>query len=348
MIYSLGAYATRRKTNRPKDDNTFLEESNLTEEHYEGPVPRRRRRKKLRVGRLIVTILFLLFLVIGFYSYFQYNLGQSLAKGNEIDPGPFTGDVTDPQNPSVENYLLLGIDDDGSGKSRTDTMMVLSWDKKKGSVRLVSFMRDIYAEIPGYKNYKLNTAYYLNGVQTTKDTITGMFGIPIHHYVIVDFDNFESIINIAFPKGVEIDVQKEMSEKIGVTLMPGTQRLTGKELLGYARFRADAEGDFGRVRRQQEVIAALKEEGLRPSMIGRIPKLTGALSGFIETDLTSKDELSKVLTVLMKGKVDIETMTVPVEGTYEFTSYSHAGSVIELDIEKNKNALSQFLNSEID
>ncbi|WOV89006.1 LCP family protein [Sporosarcina oncorhynchi] len=320
----------------------------MTEEQYEGPVPRRRRRKRLRVGRLIVTICFLLFLAIGFYSYIQYNRGQSLAKGNEINPGPFTGDVADPQNPSVENYLLLGVDDDGSGKSRTDTMMVLSWDKKEGSIRLVSFMRDIYAEIPGYQNYKLNTAYYLNGVQSTKDTITGMFGIPIHHYVIVDFDNFESIIDIAFPKGIEMNVQKEMSEKIGVTLMPGIRRLNGKELLGYARFRADAEGDFGRVRRQQEVISALKDEALRPGMIRQVPKLTGALSGFVETDLTAKDELSKAFTLLLKGNVDIETMTIPIEGSYDFTSYSHAGSVIELDIDKNKAALSKFLNSKID
>lgn len=320
----------------------------MKEDQYEGPVPRRRRRKKLRIGRLFLTILFAVFIVTGFYSYFQYKEGKSLAKGNEIDPGPFTGDVVDPKSPSIENYLLLGIDDDGGGKSRTDTMIVLSWNKKEGSIRLVSFMRDIYADIPGYKSYKLNTAYYLNGVQAAKDTITGMFGIPIHHYAIVDFDNFESIIDIAFPNGVEIDVEKEMSEKIGVTLMPGKQQLNGKELLGFARFRADAEGDFGRVSRQQEVIKAVKDEALRPGMLRHIPKLSGALSSFIQTDLTAKDEISKAVTLLMNGKSDIETMTVPVEGTYWFNSYSHAGSVIELDIDKNKEALSTFLNMKID
>ena len=87
--------------------------------------------------------------------------GNALAKDNGIDPGPFKGDATDPKYTSVENYLLLGVDDDGSGRSRTDTMMVLSWDKGAGKMRVISFMRDIYAEIPGYKSYKLNTAYYL-------------------------------------------------------------------------------------------------------------------------------------------------------------------------------------------
>ncbi|WP_342504985.1 LCP family protein [Sporosarcina sp. FSL K6-2383] len=318
------------------------------DEHYEGPIPKRRRKKKLRLGRVIFTIATLCFIAAGLYSFIQYNAGKSLSKDNGINPGAFKGDAVDPKYTSIENYLLLGVDDDGSGNSRTDTMMVLSWDKSEGMIRVISFMRDIYADIPGYKSYKLNTAYYLNGVQTIKDTITGMFGVPIHHYAIVDFKNFESIVDIAFPDGVEIDVKKEMSEKIGVTLMPGKKQLNGKELLGYARFRADAEGDFGRVARQQEVISAMKDEVLRPGMIAHIPKLAGALSGFINTDLTTKDEISRVLSLLMKKGADVETMTVPIEGSYSFNSYAHAGSVIELDIEKNKAAITKFINMQLD
>ncbi|MFJ7935971.1 LCP family protein [Sporosarcina sp. NPDC096371] len=317
-------------------------------DHYEGPIPKRRRKKKLRIGRVIMTIATLCFLGAGLYSFVQYNAGRSLAKDNGIEPGSFKGDAVDPKYTSIENYLLLGADDDGSGRSRTDTMMVLSWDKSEGTMRVISFMRDIYADIPGYKSYKLNTAYYLAGVQTVKDTITGMFGIPIHHYAIVDFKNFESIVDIAFPNGVEIDVKKEMSEKIGVTLMPGKRPLNGKELLGYARFRADAEGDFGRVTRQQEVITAMKDEAMRPGMIANIPKLAGALSGFVNTDLTTKDEISRAISILMKKGVDVETMTVPVEGSYRFKNYAHAGSVIELDIAKNKEAITKFINMQLD
>lgn len=131
------------------------------EDHYEGPIPKRRRKKKLRIGRVIFTIATLCFLVIGFYSLVQYNAGKSMANGNNIDPGPFQGDAVDPKYASTENYLLLGVDDDGGSRSRTDTMMVLSWDKSEKKMRVLSFMRDIYAEIPGYKSYKLNTAYYL-------------------------------------------------------------------------------------------------------------------------------------------------------------------------------------------
>lgn len=318
------------------------------EVHHEERVIKRRRKKKLRVGRVFFAFFTLAFIGIGIYSIIQYNAGKSLAKGNVIDPGPFQGDGIHPNYSSIENYLLLGVDDDGSGQSRTDTMMVLSWDKSKGTMRVISFMRDIYAEIPGYQSYKLNTAYYLGGVQTIKDTITGMFGIPIHHYAILDFDNFESIVDIAFPSGVEINVQKEMSQEIGVTLTPGQKQLNGKELLGYARFRADSEGDFGRVGRQQEVITAVKNEAVSPGMIMRAPKLIGALSGFVQTDLSAKDQITRAMSFALKRGADVETMTVPVEGTYSFNSYPHAGSVIELDVPKNKAAISEFLNMQMD
>ncbi|WJY28340.1 LCP family protein [Sporosarcina trichiuri] len=315
-------------------------------EQYEGPVPRRRRRRRLRKGRVFLSLLLVGFVGAGLFSSYQYMAGKRAAVKNAIEPGSFEGDLQDPSASAVENYLLLGVDDDGSGRSRTDTMMVLSWDKQAQSMKLVSFMRDIYADIPGYKSYKLNTAYYLGGVQTAKDTITGMFGIPIHHYAIVDFDNFEKIADAAFPEGVEIDVEKEMSEKIGVTLKQGVRKLNGRELLGYARFRADAEGDFGRVRRQQQVLSAVKEQAMTPGMVLRAPKIAGVLSQTIETDLTSKEELSRVVSLLLSRGADIETLTIPAKGTYSFADYPHAGSVIEVDTETNKRELQAFLQTE--
>lgn len=312
-------------------------------ENYEGPVPKRRRRRKFRKGRFIITILLIGFIGAGLFSSYQYMAGKRVTSKNTIDPGSFEGDLIDPSESSVENFLLLGVDDDGSGKSRTDTMMVLSWDKQQKTMKLISLMRDIYADIAGYKSYKLNTAYYLGGVQTAKDTITSMFNIPIHHYAIVDFDNFETVVDTAFPEGVEMNVQKEMSEKIGVTLIPGVQQLNGKELLGYARFRADSEGDFGRVRRQQEVISAVKHQSMTPSMLVRAPKLAGVFAETIETDLSAKEELARLFSLLRTGGVELETMTVPVEGSYSFANYSHAGSVIDLNLERNRSAIQSFL-----
>ena len=105
------------------------------EEHYDEPILKRRRKKKLRIGRTFFTLITLIFIAAGLYSYTQYNAGKAIAKGNPIDPGSFQGDAIHPKYTSVENFLLLGIDDDGSGKSRTDTMMVLSWNKSAGTMK---------------------------------------------------------------------------------------------------------------------------------------------------------------------------------------------------------------------
>jgi len=287
----------------------------------------------------------LVFLLIGtsIYSYFQYNAGYELASSIEHPDVDFTGDPMDVKNPSIENVLVLGVDSRGEEQSRTDTMMLVSWNKETDDVNVVSFMRDIYAQIPGYKSYKLNTAYYLDGVQLVKDTISSMFGVPIHHYALIDFKSFESLVDIVAPEGVEIEVEKAMSEKIGVALEPGVQQLNGQELLGYARFRADKEGDFGRVARQQKVMEAIKEEVLSPMNAVNYPKFAGAIQGYVQTDYTTSEEVKHILKLAFSGGVDINKLTIPVENSYSFASYSHAGSVIEIDVDQNKKALSEFI-----
>lgn len=312
----------------------------MEENQYEETRQKRYKKKRIRKRRTLFTLIFLLVIAIASYAIFQYQSGLKLAKqDDEQSDIEFTGDD---ELKTVTNYLIIGVDSRGEEQSRSDTMMLLSRNKETNEIKLVSFMRDIYADIPGYKSYKLNTAYYLGGVQLLKDTLNTMFDIPIHHYAIIDFESFESLIDILAPNGIEIEVEKDMSEQIGVTLTQGVHDLNGKELLGYARFRQDAEGDFGRVERQQKVIEALKDELLTPSNIKNLPKLVGATQGYITTDLSKADELKTVLSIVTKGAVTMDKLTVPVEGTYSFKR-NHAGEVIIIDKEENKRLLHEFL-----
>lgn len=305
----------------------------------------RRKKKRLRF-RGILLLLFIALLAAGAFMFMQYQSGYKLAEENtEIEPVSFNGD---PENAEYTNILVMGVDSRGEEQSRTDTMMLLSHNKETDEVKLVSFMRDIYADIPGYQSYKLNTAYYLGGADLLADTLRSMFGVEIHHYALVDFSNFEQMVDIAAPNGVEIDVEKDMSEKIGVTLKKGVQELNGKELLGYARFRADREGDFGRVRRQQQVLAAMKDELISPSAIPQYPKLAGAVRGYVQTDISTADQVKLAIQLALKGGGDLERLTVPVEGSYGYADYAHAGSVIEIDTEQNKQALAEFLSQPLD
>ncbi|AWE07487.1 transcriptional regulator [Lysinibacillus sp. 2017] len=299
-----------------------------------------KKKKKLRKGRTLFAILFLIIAGLLIFSYMQYQNGLKLADETNMPAEDFTPDDDDE---IIENILIIGVDSRGEEQSRSDTMMLLSWNQDTNKMKLVSFMRDIYADIPEYQSYKLNTAYYLGGVSLLQTTLNNMFDITVDHYALIDFKSFETLIDILAPNGIEMDVEKNMSGDIKVELTKGLQKLDGKELLGYARFRSDSEGDFGRVARQQKVIEALKDELVSPKNMKNIPKFIGAAQGYITTDISSRDQLATVLKAVTGGGMGVEKLTIPAEGTYEFKEYRHAGSVLQIDKEKNKQILHDFL-----
>lgn len=242
------------------------------------------------------------------------------------------------------NILLLGVDSRGEEKSRTDTIMIAQYDSEKQTAKIVSLMRDIYVEIPDHKNYKINTAYFLGGPELLRQTIKRNFDIDIHYYAVIDFKGFESVIDTLAPHGIEMNVEKKMSKNIGVVLQPGLQDLNGKQLLGYSRFRDDAQGDFGRVNRQQKVLNALKDKIISVNGVAKLPKLVGTIQPYIDTNLEGIDRLAILKDFFLNPPDNIETLRIPVDKSYTPGSYEHAGSVLEIDFEKNKQAIDQFLN----
>ncbi|MCP3742120.1 LCP family protein [Rossellomorea sp. BNER] len=304
---------------------------------------RMEQKNKKKRGRKFILFLLVIILIITGYTVFQYYQGLQLADTGDKKETNYEFNGATDENGRI-NILLMGVDSRGEEKSRTDTMMIAQVDPKTNETKLVSLMRDIYVEIPGYQNYKLNTAFYLGGPELLRKTIKQNFGVEIQHYMLVDFKGFENSVDILAPDGIKIDVEKAMSENIGVQLEQGTQRLNGKELLGYARFRADQEGDFGRVERQQKVISAVKEEALSLDSLTKLPKMIGATQPYIETNMGKFDQMGLIKDVLLGNSSDIKKLTIPVEGSYTNGYYEHAGSVIEIDFAQNKEELQNFLN----
>lgn len=310
------------------------------------PQPKKpdKKKKGFRLRRLF-WLLLLVIVAVGGYSFYQYQQGLGIANSDKELSEEDIAFMGDSVSSKTENFLLIGVDSRGEQQSRSDSMMVLSWDKEHNKLRTISFMRDIYADIEGYDKQKLNAAYYFGGVQLLKETLTETFDIPIHHYALIDFVSFEKMIDIVAPDGVTIDVEKDMSEKIYVELHKGVHNLNGQELLGYARFRADSEGDFGRVRRQQQVITAMKEQLLSTTSMLQVPKLIGAMQGYVSTDVDSAGQIAYLAKLVSGGTLDVEGMTVPMKGTY--TDYRHPkyGWVLDLDLEANKEAIEEFLGT---
>ncbi|KIY21205.1 MULTISPECIES: LCP family protein [Mesobacillus] len=303
---------------------------------------RSKKRKRIRWS----SIFLLLILLVGamfIYAYMQYRSGVNQSeKGTEPKKQEYQFNGERDRN-GLTNILLIGSDARGDEPSRSDTIMIASYNPDKESYKLTSIMRDTYVEIPGHGMNKINAALAFGGPELLRQTIKDNFDISLQYYSIVNFEGFVRLIDEAFPDGVKVDVEKKMSKGIGVTLEPGVQRLDGKHLLGYVRFRQDAVGDFGRVERQQSVLKEVGKEFASIQTLPKLPKLIGVVSPFVNTNMNTGDILYMGKGLISKENRDIETMRIPVEGLFENQRVSGAGAVLAIDLEANRQALQEFL-----
>ncbi|MFE4524327.1 LCP family protein [Cytobacillus firmus] len=301
--------------------------------------------KKKKKGKWKSVLLILLLLIAGTlgYSYFLFKQGVSQTEGDaniQTEEFEFNGEK---DKYGGTNILILGSDARGEEKSRADTIMVAQYHPEKGTYKLISFMRDMYVDIPGHGQNRINAALAYGGPELLRQTIKENFDIDIKYYSIIDFEGFVHLIDEAFPRGVEIDVEKRMSANIGVTLEPGLQRLDGKHLLGYVRFRQDAVGDFGRVERQQKVMKEVASQFTSLQTITKLPKLIGVVTPFVNTNMNTGDILYIGKDFLSKDNRNVETLRVPVDGTFENERINGA-EVLGIDKEANKAAIHEFLS----
>jgi len=204
-------------------------------------------------------------------------------------------------------FLLTGLDkrewEGDTGPGLTDTIIVGFLDAQKQTAGLISIPRDTWVEVPGYSPYKINqvfsvgetTGYPGGGPALLMKTAGNLLGTPIDYYVQVDFKAFVVLVDSV--DGVEVDVQDmilvdpDPSVKGDMKrLLPGKQVLPGDMALGYARTRATSEGDFGRTKRQQQILVGLQRKifsyEILPVLIPKIPALYRELFTHVETNLT--------------------------------------------------------------
>ena len=199
------------------------------------------------------------------------------------------------------NLVLLGIDrrdDEPVDGTRSDTIMLVSIDPVRKSAAMVSLPRDLWVGIPGYGSQRINAAHAFGGPALVKRTLSADFGFNVQYYARVDFRGFEEMVDSM--GGVVIDVERPIKDDEYPTedyayqriyIGPGPQLLAGKTALQYARSR-HSENDFGRARRQQRVILAMRDRALQLDMLPRAPALLGIVQQAISTDLSGTELLA--------------------------------------------------------
>lgn len=341
---------------RGNDSPHYQKEGSPQQRKHEDRAPQQTQQKKAKKQKAktqktkknrkhpFLRIIFRVLIVILIYSVGAFFVGQQVAKSDasvsRSDAETFNG-VTSADGSN--NLLLIGSDSREGETGRADTIMVLQLDGPSGTPKLVSFMRDTLVTIPGYGENKINAAYAFGGAELVRQTLAQNFGIDTKYYTEVDFQSFEKVIDTLFPTGVSINAEKDMSKNLEVAIKKGQQQMNGLELLQYARFRMDEEGDFGRVRRQQQVINALFSEMKSPVSIVKLPYAAGKVLGYATTDLPMTFLLKNTLSIA-RGAGGIDRLTVPVDDSWQYGNSATAGSVLVVDLQTNQQAITNFFN----
>ncbi len=212
------------------------------------------------------------------------------------NPAPVTAT---PGSKAVERVLFLGMDRAEGALGRTDGIVIGAFDYKNRRVGVISVPRDLYVDIPGLEQGRINTVYRVGtralgraaGMALLKSVIRSNLGVPIDYTAEVDFGGFVSAVDEL--GGITVDVKCPIEDCFWLgaetcrplSLAAGEQHLDGRTALLFARSR-HGRTDLDRGRRQQAVLMGLKNRLARPSTLLHLPDLLDKLGRYVKTDMT--------------------------------------------------------------
>lgn len=341
--------------------------------------PKKKRRLK-KVIKLVLSCLSLgvVFLVLAMAYQFYKGTDLSAAGNNGKAYQPalvetFNGKDTK----DGVNILILGSDQRVSQESteaRTDSIIVVNVGNKEGKIKMVSFMRDTLVNIKGAsetdysQDLKLNTAFNIGeqnnhqGAELMRQTLKRNFDIDIKYYAMVDFETFAAGVDTLFPDGVKIntkfstvDGKKVSSVKVpddlrmdkdgnvpNQTIKVGKQQMDGRTLLNYARFRKDDEGDYGRTKRQQQVMQAIMKQVKNPISLFKGSEALGKVYSLTSTNMSMTEMLDLGLSNAGSFKNGINSQTIPSDGDWIDSYDLYGGQGIEIDFDSYQDKLKEL------
>lgn len=303
---------------------------------------------------IIVAIVLVLLLAIGFftiwgvYNGFRTDIDESNL-GVSDDIYSKYGDT------GVFNVLVFGVDtrDKEAFSGRSDTIMIVSVDRKAKTVKLTSILRDSYVAIDGHKNQKITHAYAFGGAELAINTVNRNFNMDITDYATINFYKMAEAIDIL--GGIDIDITQSEMEQINSEAIGGSQKgaalvsnyghvhLDGDQATIFCRLRKQ-DSDEARSNRQKMVINALLAQARKVSP-AKYPEVVRSIMSLCETSLTFSEVMSFV--PMINEDVTIEAITVPGEPENAFGGIYDGAWVWKYDLEQATNRIHMFIYGEL-
>jgi LCP family protein required for cell wall assembly len=314
------------------------------------PQPKRKRRWIKRVAIILVVIMAMVAGAAGAAVFLAKQQVDDFVLPHTKGERATAKQLVAPVAGKPTNILVIGSDHregDDDTNQRSDTMMLVRLNPEQKNISVMSFPRDLYVNIPGHGQSKINDSYTYGGAALTVQTIKEMTGQDINFSLEVDFDGFKNIVDQF--DGIFIDVDRkyfvaEGSGHSAIDIAPGYQRLQGRDALAFARHRI-SDSDFHRIARQQMVLASLKKQIAQSGVKNHIPALLGIMNKNVRAVGGGgkgvplgvlKDYIT--LGLALDGKDVYEVEYDGVVGT------AGKASIVEYEPEKMRTAVAAFLN----
>lgn len=252
-------------------------------------------------------------------------------------------------DPNILNILVLGSDKraDEVGE-RSDSMILVSYNKGDHSIKLTSFMRDTWINIPGHGWNRLNAAFAYGGVGLAINTINQRFSLDIQNYVIINFQQF--IKEIDKIGGVTVDLSADEIRYINLKMKKnvlkvkaGPTKLTGREALWHVRNRhVGGLGDFDRTRRQRETLIAILNKVKSTKNPTTLLSFVNYSMGNVQTNLKLEAIIDISQQVLAAPELTTRAARIPFDHTWNYAT-KEGRSVIAINRQDNADLLHDFI-----
>lgn len=304
------------------------------------------KKKKILLGVILAVVL----LIVWIYGSIVVKFYSGIAKvvpEDEVDPTVAEVQIAKKEQAEDEviNVLLVGVDttDPNAEDGRSDTMMLVSFNKAKNKSTVVSFLRDSLVEIDGHGKSKLGHTYAYGGVGLTINTINKVYDLDIQNYITISFDNLVNVIDEM--GGVKVSVSQEEADyyrRIGVMdVNEGEVTLTGAQALAHARNRT-LGSDFERSRRQRSVMYGVYKKIMEERDPADVLELIKFCMTQVKTNLTVTEIYDLAMEVLTTENLLMQQAAIPKDGTYESGRYEGM-DVLEIKFKANKEYLKELL-----
>lgn len=323
---------------RSQQYNGYIQNNNIPPEPPYKPSVKRK--KKHKFARFLISVLLITAIISGAVFSYAYSL---CSKTNYVQSEWRHPNFSAKSDSSVYNVLLVGTDKESDGVSRSDTMLLLSIDSANQKLKMTSFLRDMWVEIPGEENHaKLNAAFAHGGAELMMNTIEQNFKIRIDNYILVDFDMFKALIDGL--GGVDVEITKKEASFINRTshakVTEGINHLDGDYALIYCRIRK-LDSDFNRTQRQRKVMTAIIRK-VQENGIFKSASTASDVLPYITTDINAFKLTLKAFGALKYVGYESEQLQIPLDNAYE-DERIRGQAVLSVDFDKNIEALQNFI-----